>query len=230
MNAEAGFQLSDLAGIVQRRVAVMGGVALVVFLVFYWVAMALPNQYESYATVLVEPQSVAPELVKAGVREILNELRAARIPTAVATSSRSQHALGHLGHAGLLDNFAAGLSAEEIVASYPPLRVEDIRAATAAELARAHQRWPAGARLRGGCTNLQLCQSERRVLITLDVDFANVQAYDPKSSLGVIVLRLTRQDRQRVLDAVATTRAVLEREPLENRLWIVEGERVRIRA
>jgi polysaccharide chain length determinant protein (PEP-CTERM system associated) len=74
MNAEAGLQLSDLAGIVRRRVAVMGGVALAVFLVFYWVAMALPNEYESYATVLVEPQSVAPELVKAGVRESdLNE-------------------------------------------------------------------------------------------------------------------------------------------------------------
>jgi uncharacterized protein (DUF433 family) len=38
----------------------------------------------------------------------------------------------------VLDNLAAGLSAEEIVASYPPLRIEDIRAATAyaAELAR----------------------------------------------------------------------------------------------
>jgi uncharacterized protein (DUF433 family) len=35
-------------------------------------------------------------------------------------------------------NLAAGLSADEIVASYPPLRVEDLRAATAyaAELAR----------------------------------------------------------------------------------------------
>jgi uncharacterized protein (DUF433 family) len=38
----------------------------------------------------------------------------------------------------VLDNLAAGLSTEEIIASYPPLRVEDIRAATAyaAELAR----------------------------------------------------------------------------------------------
>ena len=69
MNAEAGFQLSDLAGVARRRAAVMGGVALLVVLAFYWVAMALPNQYESYATVLVEPQSVAPDLVKAGVRE-----------------------------------------------------------------------------------------------------------------------------------------------------------------
>lgn len=38
----------------------------------------------------------------------------------------------------VLDNLAAGLSAKEIVASYPPLQVEDVRAATAyaAELAR----------------------------------------------------------------------------------------------
>jgi uncharacterized protein (DUF433 family) len=38
----------------------------------------------------------------------------------------------------VLDNLAAGLSAEEIVASYPTLGVDDVRAATAyaAELAR----------------------------------------------------------------------------------------------
>ncbi len=38
----------------------------------------------------------------------------------------------------VLDNLAAGLSADEIVASYPALRVDDVRAATAyaAELAR----------------------------------------------------------------------------------------------
>jgi uncharacterized protein (DUF433 family) len=38
----------------------------------------------------------------------------------------------------VLDNLAAGMSAQEIVASYPPLAVDDVRAATAyaAELAR----------------------------------------------------------------------------------------------
>ena len=71
----------------------------------------------------------------------------------------------------------------------------------------------------------QVCQDEQRALLTLDVDFANLQAYDPKSSSGVIVLRLARQDRQRVLDALASPLPVLEREPLEKRLWIVEEER-----
>src|SRR5262245_609828 len=69
MNAEAGFQISDLSGLVRRRAGAMGGVALLVVLAFYWVAMALPNQYESYATVLVEPQTVSADLVTAGVRQ-----------------------------------------------------------------------------------------------------------------------------------------------------------------
>ena len=76
----------------------------------------------------------------------------------------------------------------------------------------------------------RLCQAERRALITLDVDFANVQAYEPKTSAGVIVLRLAQQYRQRVLDAVAGILPVLAREPLRKRLWIVEEERIRIRA
>lgn len=48
-------------------------------------------------------------------------IKGARIPVAV-----------------VLDNLAAGLSAEEIVASYPPLEIDDVRAATAyaGELAR----------------------------------------------------------------------------------------------
>jgi predicted nuclease of predicted toxin-antitoxin system len=76
----------------------------------------------------------------------------------------------------------------------------------------------------------QLCQQEQRALLTLDGDFANVHAYDPKLSAGVIVLRLAQQDRQRVLDAVARMLPVLEREPLSKRLWVVEEDRIRIRA
>ena len=42
--------------------------------------------------------------VKPGVRELLAELKARRIPMAVRTSSRAPHALTHLGTAGLLDD------------------------------------------------------------------------------------------------------------------------------
>jgi hypothetical protein len=40
----------------------------------------------------------------------------------------------------------------------------------------------------------ELRQDEQRTLVTLDMDFANLQAYDPKSSSRVILLGLARQD------------------------------------
>ncbi len=68
MNVEGGFQLGDFAGIVRRRGKVAALTALLVVLAAYWIAMALPNVFTSYATVLVEPQSVDAELVRAGVQ------------------------------------------------------------------------------------------------------------------------------------------------------------------
>ncbi|HEX5065733.1 MAG TPA: Wzz/FepE/Etk N-terminal domain-containing protein [Myxococcota bacterium] len=68
MNVEGDLQLGDLAGILRRRGKIAAFTALVVLLASYWVAMALPNVYTSYATVLVEPQSVDEELVRAGVQ------------------------------------------------------------------------------------------------------------------------------------------------------------------
>jgi polysaccharide chain length determinant protein (PEP-CTERM system associated) len=68
MNVDGGFQLGDLAGIVRRRGKIAAFTALLVVLAAYWIAMALPNVYTSYATVLVEPQSVDAELVRAGVQ------------------------------------------------------------------------------------------------------------------------------------------------------------------
>ncbi len=74
MNVESGLQFFDLGGILRRRGKAMLATGGLVLLAAYWLAMALPNEYESYASVLVEPQSVSPDLVKAGVgRSDLNE-------------------------------------------------------------------------------------------------------------------------------------------------------------
>jgi polysaccharide chain length determinant protein (PEP-CTERM system associated) len=74
MNIEGGIQLSDLSGMVRRRGQVAFFIALAIALVAFWISMALPNMYRSYATVLVEPQSVTETLVRAGVRDSdLNE-------------------------------------------------------------------------------------------------------------------------------------------------------------
>jgi polysaccharide chain length determinant protein (PEP-CTERM system associated) len=69
MNVDGGIQITDLAGIARRRGKTAALTALLIFLASYWLAMALPNVYTSYATVLVEPQAVAEELVRAGVQE-----------------------------------------------------------------------------------------------------------------------------------------------------------------
>ena len=38
------------------------------------------------------------------------------------------------------------------------------------------------------------CRAEDRVLMTLDLDFANVQAYAPKSHPGIVIFRSKSQD------------------------------------
>jgi HAD superfamily hydrolase (TIGR01509 family) len=57
--------------------------------------------------------------VKPGVAELLGELKARRIPVAVATSSRAPHALGHLGTAGLLDMFQAIVTRDDVTHAKP---------------------------------------------------------------------------------------------------------------
>jgi HAD superfamily hydrolase (TIGR01509 family) len=52
--------------------------------------------------------------VKEGVVELLGELRHRGIPAAVATSSRSPHAFGHLGRAGLLDLFETVVTRDDV--------------------------------------------------------------------------------------------------------------------
>ncbi|MCH7644272.1 MAG: hypothetical protein IH974_05495 [Myxococcales bacterium] len=69
MNVEGGVQLAELWSIARRRAKLMAAASLGIMLAIYWIAMALPNRYESYATVLVTPQTVDPALVAAGVPE-----------------------------------------------------------------------------------------------------------------------------------------------------------------
>lgn len=75
----------------------------------------------------------------------------------------------------------------------------------------------------------KVCAAEGRALLTLDVDFANVRRYPPSDFHGLIVMRLVRQDKPHVLGVVRRLCVLLEREPVERRLWIVEEERVRVR-
>ena len=75
----------------------------------------------------------------------------------------------------------------------------------------------------------QVCQSEGRILISLDTDFADVRTYPPREYPGILVLRLKRQDKLEILKAFARALRIFPLEPISGRLWIVEEERVRIR-
>lgn len=76
---------------------------------------------------------------------------------------------------------------------------------------------------------IEVCTSENRALVTLDLDFSNVRAYPPSDHSGLIVLRLRRQDKQHVLKVVSQILDMLERGQLVGRLWIVEEDRIRVR-
>ena len=70
---------------------------------------------------------------------------------------------------------------------------------------------------------------ERRALVTLDLDFADIRTYPPAQYPGLIVLRMTRQDKSHVLKALENMLPLLNREPVRGRLWIVGEETVRLR-
>jgi len=75
---------------------------------------------------------------------------------------------------------------------------------------------------------IEVCAREGRVLVTLDLDFANIQRYPPAIYPGIAVLRLGTQAHSAVEKAIGQMLALLHRERLAGTLWIVEDVRIRI--
>ncbi len=75
----------------------------------------------------------------------------------------------------------------------------------------------------------QVCQSEGRVLITLDLDFANIRAYPPQQYAGIIVLRLASHSRSHVLRSATQLLPLLSESDVAGHLWIVDEQGVRVR-
>ena len=74
-----------------------------------------------------------------------------------------------------------------------------------------------------------VCKSEARILVTLDIDFANILAYPPEDFSGIIVIRTEDQAKSVVLEIIHRIVAILESESPQGDLWIVESNRIRIR-
>jgi predicted nuclease of predicted toxin-antitoxin system len=72
-------------------------------------------------------------------------------------------------------------------------------------------------------------QREQRILVTLDLDFADIRAYPPGTHQGVWVIRPNAHGIRSVLALLQSALVLLNVEPAQGRLWIVEPDRVRIR-
>jgi len=79
-------------------------------------------------------------------------------------------------------------------------------------------------------TNLaSVCEKEKLTMVTLDTDFADIRAYQPDRFCGIIIMRLNRQDKPHVIEVFRRVMRLFAREPIEQRLWVVEEDRIRIR-
>ena len=83
-----------------------------------------------------------------------------------------------------------------------------------------------------GATDTELARranADDRVLITLDMDFANIRSYPPAEHAGIVVLRPHSQDKSSLLALLRNLLPVLTKSSPERQLWIVEPDRIRSR-
>ena len=74
-----------------------------------------------------------------------------------------------------------------------------------------------------------MCCAEKRCLVTLDLDFADVTRFRPAEANGIIVIRVPRNPSLALLEQlVSQFLQTLTRMSVEKGLWIVEVDRIRI--
>ena len=72
------------------------------------------------------------------------------------------------------------------------------------------------------------CRVEGRILISMDLDFSNIQMFPPANYAGLIVLRLRAKGRAAVRSVFQRVLTQMVQEPIVGRLWIVDEHRIRI--
>jgi predicted nuclease of predicted toxin-antitoxin system len=73
------------------------------------------------------------------------------------------------------------------------------------------------------------CQAQGRILLTLDLDFSNVQTYPPKLHAGVVVFRSRTQDKPTLVALLKRLLPLFKNRSPRQQPWIVEHDRVRYR-
>jgi predicted nuclease of predicted toxin-antitoxin system len=70
---------------------------------------------------------------------------------------------------------------------------------------------------------------EGRILVTLDMDLADIRRFPPTDYAGIVVLRLGKEGKSAVRRALQQALGALMSQPLEGRLAIVSHDGVRLR-
>lgn len=76
---------------------------------------------------------------------------------------------------------------------------------------------------------LEACVDEGRVLITLDLDFADIRVYPPGRHRGIWVLRPSKQTFRAIEELVRAGVRLAALERVDGQLWIIDEQRIRIR-
>ncbi|MEE8392501.1 MAG: DUF5615 family PIN-like protein [Anaerolineae bacterium] len=83
-----------------------------------------------------------------------------------------------------------------------------------------------------GCSDQHLykvCCIEKRCMITLDLDFADVTRFSPTDANGIVVIRVPRNPSPALLEQlVSQFLQALAQMSVEKSLWIVEVGRIRV--
>lgn len=72
------------------------------------------------------------------------------------------------------------------------------------------------------------CVAEGRILITQDLDFADLRTFSSRPHHGIVVLRLERQDSREQIRVAEWLVRHLGAE-LDGQLWIADGVRIRVK-
>jgi predicted nuclease of predicted toxin-antitoxin system len=74
-----------------------------------------------------------------------------------------------------------------------------------------------------------VCKSEDRIIVTLDIGFADIRTYPPQDFPGIIVIRSKAQDKFSLIECFEKVIPLLRKESPVQKLWIIERDKVRIR-
>lgn len=78
-------------------------------------------------------------------------------------------------------------------------------------------------------TVLRASVAERRILVSFDLDFADVRAYPPGSHHGIWVLRPGKQTFRVAEALVRAGIRLAATERVDGQLWVIDEQRIRIR-